>query len=98
MIYGFSTNIRRLKGVNQQDWNSAQLMSNITLATSYEHRKMDGFVYQCKKQKTKVWNEVSCSELACRSNNLKAMASEKRPKKSAKDLRRLSNYVINSND
>ena len=49
MIYGFSTNIRRLKGVNQQDWNSAQVMPNITLATSYEHRKMDGFVYQCKK-------------------------------------------------
>ena len=26
MIYGFSTNITPLKGVNKQDWNSARLM------------------------------------------------------------------------
>ena len=26
MTYGFSTNITPLKGVNKQDWNSAQLM------------------------------------------------------------------------
>ena len=31
-------------------------------ASYYEHRKMDGFVYQCKKQKTKVSNEVPAPE------------------------------------
>ena len=51
-----------------------------------------------QEAKTKVWNEVPFPELACRNNNLKVMASDKRQKKSAKDLHRLSNCVVNSND
>ena len=45
---------------------------------------MDSFIYQCKKQKTMVQNEVPFLELPCSSNNLKAMSSVNSPTRAQK--------------
>ena len=51
-----------------------------------------------RNEKAKVWNEVPFPELASSSNNSKAMASEKSPTKSTKDLHRHSDRVLGSNE
>ena len=54
---------------------------------------MDSSVYECKKQISKVQNEVPFPELLCSSNYLKAKARGKNPEKSAKDLHEHSNLL-----
>ena len=59
---------------------------------------MDSFVYQCKKQITKLWNEVPFPEVTHNSHNSKAMASRKSATKRTKDLCRHSNKLMNRPD
>ena len=66
------------------------------LATKNTGRKMDGSVYQCKKQKTKVQNEVPFSEPARSSDNSKAMESGE-PNEVHKRVTWTLNHVVGSN-
>ena len=95
IIYGFTTNITCLKGVNKQDWNSSMLMIQkpyILLAVKNTGRWVVCLIVQ--ETKTMVQKEMPFPELACSSNNSKAMARGKSPTKSAKDLRRHSNPAV----
>ena len=69
---------------------------NTMLATKNTGRKMDGLVYQCKKQKMKIQNKLPFCELAHSSNNLKAMASGE-PNEVHKRVMRTLSHVVGSN-
>ena len=57
---------------------------------------MNGFVYQYKKPKMKLWNEVPFPESVHISNKSKAMVSGE-PNKEHKNLCGHSNLVVDSN-